>query len=133
MIVTFGEDVAYPGEYLIYTPRATKAGTRFNRCFVPFHYYHRLSLLKMSGFSLEALIPPAWATVLKEELRKDYFTALAAKVAEAYEGELPVYPPQHQIFRALELCAPEDVKVIILGQVIERPSYYTRANPLIKF
>ncbi len=57
----------------------------------------------------------AWTTLLHEELEKPYVSDLFEKVGESYRSS-SVCPPQEKIFRALELCAPSDVRVVILGQ-----------------
>lgn len=41
--------------------------------------------------------------------------ALFAAVEKEYETKI-VFPPREKIFRALELVAPDDVKVVIIGQ-----------------
>ncbi|MGR3491787.1 MAG: uracil-DNA glycosylase [Shimia sp.] len=44
---------------------------------------------------------------------RDHYPALRDTLA-AEPG--PIYPPEQQRFRALDLCAPEDTRVVILGQ-----------------
>jgi uracil-DNA glycosylase len=57
----------------------------------------------------------SWKKYLAEEFEQDYFKELTQFVREEYEKE-EVYPAPKQIFRALDLCPFEDVKVVILGQ-----------------
>lgn len=59
-------------------------------------------------------IPKNWS-ILKAEEQKPYWQVLSTFVAHAYEKTV-VFPPQAQIFSALQTCAFEDVKVVILGQ-----------------
>lgn len=60
-------------------------------------------------------IAPVWEPLLREEFGKPYFSALRAKVRTAYlEGK--VFPPPAKMFRAFDMVAPKDVKVVILGQ-----------------
>ncbi|MBI2410047.1 uracil-DNA glycosylase [Candidatus Kaiserbacteria bacterium] len=60
-------------------------------------------------------IEPSWRVKLAEEFEKPYFGELAAFVKEEYlKGK--VYPPPKDIFRAFDLCAFDNVKVVILGQ-----------------
>ncbi len=60
-------------------------------------------------------IAPAWESLLREEFAKPYFSALRTKVRNAYlEGK--VFPPPAKMFRAFDMVAPKDVKVVILGQ-----------------
>lgn len=56
-----------------------------------------------------------WTDVLEPIKNTDYYKNLWQKVEDQYEAEL-CFPPKDQIFRALELTAFEDVKVVIIGQ-----------------
>lgn len=69
----------------------------------------------MSELNNKFRIPSQWENLLHDEITKPYFFKLQKKLEEAYLST-EVYPPHSQIFRALELCAPEDVRVVILGQ-----------------
>lgn len=56
-----------------------------------------------------------WEALLKSEFEKLYFKALSEKVrAEYLTG--PVFPNPKYVFRAFDLVAPKDVRVVILGQ-----------------
>lgn len=57
----------------------------------------------------------AWKALLKDEFAKEYFVELTKRVREEYLHKA-VFPHPKNIFRAFDLCAPEDVKVVILGQ-----------------
>jgi uracil-DNA glycosylase len=59
-----------------------------------------------------ASLPPAWAAVLPGWTR-DKVDAVRRSV-EAVSGERPIAPDDP--FRALRLVAPEDVKVVVVGQ-----------------
>jgi uracil-DNA glycosylase len=61
------------------------------------------------------MLPGSWQDVLGEELDKPYFRQLTAFV-EAERTEHSVYPPQHEVFAALEATAFDEVKVLVLGQ-----------------
>ncbi|MFT5831664.1 MAG: uracil-DNA glycosylase [Candidatus Paceibacteria bacterium] len=62
-------------------------------------------------------LPEAWKTHLQAELQKDYWQPLTLEVNASYLiDEPPVYPPAPLVFRALELCSSDQVKVVILGQ-----------------
>ena len=63
----------------------------------------------------EVKIPPAWKPFLSAELRRPYFVELKDKLRIAYDSK-EIFPAQSHIFRALTLCAPQDVRVVILGQ-----------------
>ena len=58
-----------------------------------------------------ALTPPkAWAHL-------PFFTEALPGIVTRLEAETrPVYPPEQQVFQALEMCPPDDTKVVILGQ-----------------
>lgn len=64
---------------------------------------------------IKELIPENWAIHLKDEYAKPYFSALEKLVENAYNNST-VFPPRQMLFNALQLCAPEDIKVVILGQ-----------------
>lgn len=64
---------------------------------------------------MEVKIDPSWNEALKEEFDEPYFTDLAEFVKREYANEA-VYPPPKYIFRALDLCPFDKVKVVILGQ-----------------
>ncbi len=57
----------------------------------------------------------AWQPLLAEEKQKEYFIKLMQRVEHARQTEV-VFPPESDVFNALKLTAPEDVKVVILGQ-----------------
>ena len=56
-----------------------------------------------------------WSALLAEEKTKPYFNELLAKVAAARQ-QTTVFPKQEDVFNALKLTAPDEVKVVILGQ-----------------
>jgi uracil-DNA glycosylase len=56
------------------------------------------------------MIPAAWADL--PFFRDDWPRVRARLTAEPG----PVYPPEDRLFAALDLCAPDDVRVVILGQ-----------------
>ena len=57
----------------------------------------------------------SWDEVLKEEFTKDYYLKLREFLKKEYFSRT-VYPPMGDIFNALRYTAPEDVRVVILGQ-----------------
>ena len=57
----------------------------------------------------------AWQPLLAEEKQKEYFVQLMQRVEQARETEV-IFPPESEVFNALKLTAPEQVKVVILGQ-----------------
>lgn len=64
----------------------------------------------------EVAIEPSWKRLLEEEFNKPYFEALVAFLKDEKRKGKVIYPPGKQIFRAFELCPPDRVKVVILGQ-----------------
>lgn len=64
---------------------------------------------------MKELIPQNWQNLLTGEFEKEYFKQLVDNVEKAYASTV-VYPKRENIFRAFELCAPDDVRVVILGQ-----------------
>jgi uracil-DNA glycosylase len=60
-------------------------------------------------------VPDAWAALLAPELASPWFAELAAFVrSERARG--PVYPPEADVFAALEHTPPDRVKVLLVGQ-----------------
>ena len=57
----------------------------------------------------------SWKEALGSEFEKPYFAQLTDFVKAEYTFKT-IYPPPKQIFRALELCPLDDVKIVILGQ-----------------
>ncbi len=64
---------------------------------------------------MDVKISDAWKILLKDEFAKEYFSALTLKVKAEYLNK-KVFPHPKNIFRAFEMCAPTDIKVVILGQ-----------------
>jgi len=60
-------------------------------------------------------ITRTWQSVLAPEFEKPYFNTLWRDVSEAYDSK-DIYPPQCEIFSALNLCPLRTVRVVILGQ-----------------
>jgi uracil-DNA glycosylase len=60
-------------------------------------------------------LPASWRAALAGEIAKPYVAELDRFVAEERAAHA-VFPPPHEVFRALEATAYEDVGVVILGQ-----------------
>jgi uracil-DNA glycosylase len=59
----------------------------------------------------------SWKQLLKDEFERPYFGELASFLKAEYSSKQDrIFPKGHQIFRALDLCPVENVKVVILGQ-----------------
>jgi uracil-DNA glycosylase len=66
---------------------------------------------------MEKYIPLSWSHALQDRLDLVQFQQLMNFVNEAYaQAPNAVFPPKNEIFRALELCPFDQVKVVILGQ-----------------
>lgn len=60
-------------------------------------------------------IHSSWKAILENEFEKPYFEELMNFVKEEYASH-KCFPPEDEIFSAFDLCAFEDVKVVIIGQ-----------------
>ena len=58
----------------------------------------------------------SWAPIMEPYLDEDWCKELTARVEAAYQGEKPVFPPRDELFTALRLTPPENVRCVILGQ-----------------
>ena len=70
--------------------------------------------LELKGSTMHTL-PASWRHVLAAEIEKPYFQELARFVAEERKTQ-QVFPPDDEVFSALELTPYEDVRVLVLGQ-----------------
>lgn len=61
------------------------------------------------------MITEKWDQILEEELKKDYFMNMLKTLQVEYRTKT-VFPPMHDVFRALRLTDYDNVKVVILGQ-----------------
>lgn len=60
-------------------------------------------------------LPSIWNGLFSGSYTRDDFQALVAEIEKRYASEM-VHPAKENIFRALELVAPEEVKIIVVGQ-----------------
>jgi uracil-DNA glycosylase len=67
------------------------------------------------SISLAARLPESWCPILADELTQPYFVRLDAFVA-AERAAHTVFPPEKDVFNALKLVAPDEVRVLLLGQ-----------------
>ncbi len=56
-----------------------------------------------------------WLAFFNDEFKKDYFLELQKFVEKEYKTKT-IFPKYENIFRAFNLIAPQDVKVVIIGQ-----------------
>ena len=64
-------------------------------------------------------IEESWKAHLQPEFEKDYFRTLTEFVKSEY-SQYTIYPPGKLIFNAFNLCPFDKVKVVIIGQVLDR-------------
>jgi len=64
---------------------------------------------------MDVKIRKEWKELLEGEFNKEYFKDLVDFVRKEY-SQAVVYPNGSDIFKAFDLTAPEDVKVVIIGQ-----------------
>ena len=60
-------------------------------------------------------LPPAWKKKLENEFEQPYFQQLTEFVKTEYNSHT-VYPPGKEIFRSMDVCDFNDVRVVIIGQ-----------------
>jgi len=60
-------------------------------------------------------IPQNWSEFLKSETDKDYFKNLLIFIEKEYKEKV-IFPAQENIFKSLELCDLNKLKIVILGQ-----------------
>ncbi|MDP2269303.1 MAG: uracil-DNA glycosylase [Archangium sp.] len=65
--------------------------------------------------SLPELVPQAWKAPLSEATSASSFTELSEFLDTEWRDQV-VFPPKPQVFAALELTPPEEVRVVLLGQ-----------------
>jgi len=64
---------------------------------------------------MDVKIEAGWKSLLDDQFVSEYFINLAAFVRAEYSAAT-IYPPGRLIFNALNLCPPESVRVVIIGQ-----------------
>ncbi|OVA04602.1 Uracil-DNA glycosylase [Macleaya cordata] len=64
----------------------------------------------------ELLVEETWLEALSGELQKPYAKNLSMFVEREMSGSVPIYPPPHLIFNALNSTAFDRVKAVIIGQ-----------------
>ena len=62
-----------------------------------------------------SVFPGEWDDFLREEKEKPYYRKLVEVISQKYRTKT-VYPPYSQVFHALELTSPKDIKCVIIGQ-----------------
>ena len=62
------------------------------------------------------MITEKWDKILEEEYKKEYFIKLLKTLQIEYRTKT-IFPPKHDVFRAMRLTDYDNIKVVILGQV----------------
>jgi uracil-DNA glycosylase len=66
--------------------------------------------------SAQVNISSKWQKALQKEFESPYFNELSSTLKEKKSSGLIIYPPGKYIFQAYDKVAPDEVKVVILGQ-----------------
>ena len=61
------------------------------------------------------MITEKWDKILEEEYKKDYFINMLKTLQIEYRTKT-IFPPKHDIFKALRLTDYDNIKIVILGQ-----------------
>ncbi|KAJ8525988.1 hypothetical protein K7X08_037207 [Anisodus acutangulus] len=83
---------------------------------------HKISNLNTNGEGVgyvklqELLVEETWLEALPGEFQKPYAENLCKFVEKEISGGVPIYPPQHLIFSALNTTSFDRVKAVIIGQ-----------------
>jgi len=72
--------------------------------------------VEVKAGSLASQVPAEWAAALGSELTKPYFNQIDAYLRREANAGVKVFPARENIFRALQLCPLDKVRVVILGQ-----------------
>lgn len=64
---------------------------------------------------MDVKLSESWKELLKEEFEKEYFISLVDFVKREYKEQL-IYPKAKNIFKALDSCPVDGIKVVIIGQ-----------------
>ncbi|KAI3987458.1 hypothetical protein MKX01_039516 [Papaver californicum] len=64
----------------------------------------------------ELLVEETWIEALSGEFEKSYVKTLSAFVEKEISGSVPMYPPTHLIFNAMNSTPFNKVKAVIIGQ-----------------
>ncbi|KAI3953008.1 hypothetical protein MKX01_028700 [Papaver californicum] len=67
----------------------------------------------------ELLVEETWIEALSGEFEKSYVKTLSAFVEKEISGSVPMYPPTHLIFNAMNSTPFNKVKAVIIGQVYQ--------------
>lgn len=62
------------------------------------------------------VMPNRWKNFAFNEQKKEYLLSLELRLKKELISGKKIYPPEKEIFKAFELTAPENTKVVILGQ-----------------
>ncbi|KVI05259.1 uracil-DNA glycosylase, mitochondrial [Cynara cardunculus var. scolymus] len=64
----------------------------------------------------ELLVEETWLEALPGEFQKPYAKKLSEFIESEIQGPIPIYPPQHLIFNALNSTPFDKIKAVIIGQ-----------------
>jgi len=82
----------------------------------PSNLWNENSVIQLQDYKLDE----EWRGVFADEFKKPYFKKLQQQITDDRKTfsttTLDVYPPKDQLFSIFEMCAPKDIKVVIIGQ-----------------
>lgn len=72
----------------------------------------------------ELLVEQTWLEALPGELQKPYAKNLCKFVGQEMSSSIPIYPPPYLIFNTLNSTTFDNVRVVIIGQVMPVDLYF---------
>lgn len=61
-------------------------------------------------------LPASWMEAIGDQFERDHMTDLRRFLRERKAAGAEIYPPSSNVFRALQLVEPQDVRVCLIGQ-----------------
>ena len=61
------------------------------------------------------MITKKWDEILSEEYKKEYFIKMLKHLQLEYRNKT-IFPPKHDVFKAMRLTDYDDIKIVIIGQ-----------------
>ena len=78
--------------------------------------FRNFAIEQMASASERVVLNESWKLALQSEFESDYMAELRAFLVEESKSGKRIYPPFSLIFHALDVCALQDVKVVVIGQ-----------------
>ncbi|PRP83623.1 hypothetical protein PROFUN_08349 [Planoprotostelium fungivorum] len=74
------------------------------------------TIVESTGTLFDHLKDPHWRAALADEVQKPYFKKLISQIEQEKKDGKEIFPPEEDIFAAMNLTPLKDVKVVIIGQ-----------------